>query len=116
MINSKITTLVFIAALGIAYGNSAKASYVEGLFSCKNRMGLPNNTYSVKTVSVGGVSVPHVEGTRHFRSEPANPNSPIDQARISGFAAVSETTRNTVLMVAALKLEFDGNKLVGCEQ
>lgn len=93
----------------------AGSTYVDGTYRCKNSRGLPENSYSIRTVTIGEAKVPFVEATRYFRRDPSKPESPVDSATVSGFAAVSSTNFSAMLMVAALKLEFVGEKLVGCE-
>lgn len=92
----------------------AGASYPEDTFRCKNRDGLPDNTYSIRTVTIEGVKLPYVEATRYYREDNSRPDSPVAIAKVSGLAAVSEG-KSTMLMVAALRLEFEDNKLIGCK-
>ena len=108
-----MTVIATICSAGVAY---ADAHYADGTYRCKNRKGLPDNVYSVRSLTVDSAQIPFVEATRYFRRDSANPNSPVQEARISGLAAVSAGEDSTALMVAALRLEFRDRKLIGCEQ
>ncbi len=92
----------------------ASASYPETTIRCKNRDGLPENTYTIRNVSLDGARIPYVEAVRYYREDSSRPDSPVASAKVSGLAAVSEG-KTTMLMVAALKLEFEDNKLIGCK-
>lgn len=103
-------TLVIIAGLGFAF--AANASYREGTFHCKSSGG--ENTYTVQNVTVGGVTVPHVEAVLHYH-QGLDPNSPIVESVVKGFAADSSTGTQSTLMLGALHLEFDNGELLNCK-
>jgi hypothetical protein len=109
-----------ILAFGLMLVSSSAFAYKDGLYSCKNIDGLPDNTYKIQSVSVDGLSrkVPYIEIVRHRRDKRSgDSNAPIVQTRIEGFATVaSSSTGLEVLMVAAIQLEFEGDRLVGCKQ
>lgn len=109
---------VFSIALAILAfsGTSLFAAYPTGTFRCKNANGLPDNVYTVRTLSVGGVNIPFVEASRFFRKSSAGQPVEFEEAKISGFAASSETESSTVLMIAALRLQFENDKLLGCKE
>lgn len=92
----------------------ANATYPETTFRCKNRDGLPENTYTIRNVTIDGARIPFVEAIRYYREDNSRPDAPVASAKVSGLAAVSEG-KTTMLMVAALKLEFEDNKLIGCK-
>ena len=72
-------------ALAVAsMSNFAQASPQDGTYRCKNKQGLPDNVYTERTVSLGNVSVPHIEAARYFHRDPANPNPPVEEARLLG--------------------------------
>lgn len=105
----KMTVLGLLLAPALA-----SASYPDATIRCKNREGLPDNTYTIRTISLDGARIPYVEATRYYREDSSRPDSPVTSAKVSGLAAVSEG-KTTMLMVAALKLEFEDDKLIGCK-
>ena len=88
-------------------------AYKDGIYHCKNLRGVPDDRITVKTVSLGGVSVPYVEITRHFRSE----SSEVQVSKHVGFASVATTsTGHESLMLAAVVLELDNGAVRGCDR
>ena len=88
-------------------------AYNEGTFSCKNAEGLPNNTYKIENVAVGGASLPYVEINRFYKGKEGNPPT---QTTIRGLAAVSASETLEILSLASVRLEFENGALVNCRQ
>lgn len=108
-----------ISVIGLVLFASVVAqANTDGFYTCKNLEGLPDNTYKISTMSVGagGQSLPFIEASRFFREVPADRNSPIKESRLKGFASVSQMDTTIYMMVAALRLEFRADKLLGCER
>ncbi len=110
-------TLCLLIGLVLATPFSAVAA-LDGVYKCKNSQGLPDNVYSIQSVSVGtqGKSLPLVAATRFYRANSSDPKSPIKEAKVSGIATVSEVENSTLLMIGALRLEFNGDVLFGCQR
>ena len=110
----KIALLASFFSLFVSF---QAAAYAEKTYVCRNATeGLPANTYKIQNVTAApGVTVPYVELVRHFAG--ADENSAVQQTRIVGFASVSTTTSgNEIMMIGALRLEFDGETLLNCRQ
>jgi hypothetical protein len=96
-------------------------AYQDGTYSCKNgSTGIPNNIYKIQSIPVPGTSatVPYVEITLHYASAGGDPSSKIEESHVSGFATVITSTHDggsTLLQVAALQMEFNGNQLLNCK-
>jgi hypothetical protein len=88
-------------------------AYNEGTYSCKNAEGLPNNTYKIENVAVGGATLPYVEVNRFYKGKEGQPPT---QSSIRGLAAVSTSESVEILSLAALRLEFENGALVNCRQ
>jgi hypothetical protein len=92
---------------------SAAFAYTDGTYNCKNAdASLPDRVVKISTVNIGGVAAPFVEMTRSFRN---TPNGPIETSEVKGFASSHKSNDSDVLMVAALRLEFDGDTLLNCK-
>ena len=88
-------------------------AYNEGTYSCKNAEGLPNNTYKIENVAVGGSTLPYLEVTRFYKGKEGQP---ITQSSIRGLATVSNSGSVEILSIAALRIEFENGALVNCRQ
>lgn len=88
-------------------------AYNEGTYSCRNAEGLPNNTYKIENVAVGGATLPYVEVNRFYKSKDGQPPT---QSTIRGLAAVSTSRSVEILSIAALRLEFENGALVNCRE
>lgn len=98
--------------------STAAVAGIEGAYTCKNKAGIPSNTYKIRNVSMGaGIELPLVEAHRFYRRDPSDISSPILEAIIQGLGTiVSDSDGLTTLMIAAARLEFRGNVLLGCEK
>lgn len=110
---TQVSVLAFVF-----FGSMAAMASVDGDYKCKNLEGLPDNTYKISSLSIGagGQSLPYIEAARYYREDPLDLNSPVKESRLKGFAAVSTSGTTVNLMVAALRLEFQADKLYGCER
>lgn len=90
-------------------------AYPTGSFSCLNQEGLPNNRYEIRNIDVGGVTLPYVEIVRYYKGTGSNPPA-VNEVQIKGFAVHSVSARAEYLMVAAVHLEFENGRLLGCRQ
>lgn len=101
-------SMVLVCLMGIP-----ALAYKDGVYHCKNLRGVPDDRITVKTVAVGGMSVPFVEIIRHFRTE----TSEVQVSKQSGFASVATTsTGHESLMLAAVVLELENGAVRGCDR
>lgn len=109
----KTLTLLSFFILG-----SMASAYEDGTYSCKNRNGLANDIYKVKTITIPGIEksgVPFIEMTRYYHENPSDVNSRVIENHISGFATkMSNSEGSEILQLAALTFEFDKNRLLNC--
>lgn len=97
----------------VLLGASAATAFPTGTIQCLNREGLPNNVYKIQNLDVDGVAIPHVEITRYYKGgTEAAPT--VDEVKIMGLASYAKSGRTELLTVAAVRLEFEGDQLVGC--
>jgi hypothetical protein len=94
-------------------------AYKDGTFTCKNGdPAMPDNTYSIQSVTVPGTSdtLPYVTATRYFRGPGEQPS--VRPVVIRGLAVVSDsgTPANTVLSLNQLRLEFSGDEMTNCRR
>lgn len=102
-------------SLVLLFSASNAWAYPTGTFSCRNLEGLPNNTYKIQQIDLGGVTVPHVEVTRYYKTGSETPPV-IEEVKITGIATVSKNSSSENLMIASLRLEFVNGALSGCRQ
>jgi hypothetical protein len=103
--------IIFCSLSLLALTTNAFA-YEEGTFNCKNLGGLPDNTYKIENVAVGGASLPYVEITRFFKGREGSPA----QSTIRGLATVSNSGGLEILSLASVRLEIRDGKLVNCRE
>lgn len=103
-----------ILALALTLFSVSAFAYKDGTYTCKNSQGLPSNVYVIKTLDVGGVQLPYLELTRHFHKN-LDPNAPVQTIFTKGFAMVSSLEGNDILMIGALRIEFEGDQLANCK-
>jgi hypothetical protein len=104
-----------IFALLLALTGTPAFAYRDGTYRCKNLRNLPDNIYQIRTISVSGVELPHVEATRYFPKNPGEPNGPVSESRLKGIAAlVTGADVRETLLLGALQLEFDRDGIAGC--
>ena len=92
----------------------ARASTDE-VYYCKNKVGLPDNVYKIRAVSLGTpeVVLPYLEITRFYR----NPSGHISSSTLKGFASeFNLPLGRRALTIGAVQLEFDGENLAGCQK
>ena len=111
MRNFILVTIAFFSFSGFAYQ--------EGRFSCKNTyVGLPDNVYIIKNISVGvdGDKLPYVEVIRFSYRKLGDTTSGVVKSNVKGMATVFLTEfLPESLAIGAYRLEFDDKgALVGC--
>ena len=104
-----------IVTLVLCLSSVSVFAYPTGLISCRNVAGLPDNTYEIRNVVVSGIQVPHIEINRHVRGGTSEAPT-VERIRIAGFATVASSSRSEILTLAAVRLEFEGDTMVGCRQ
>jgi hypothetical protein len=106
-----------LSLVGLFISGAAMAS-IEGTYTCKNKVGIPNNNYKIENLSLSaGIALPFVEARRFYRRDPSDAGSPILETTIRGLGTlVSGSDGLTTLMIAAVRLEFRDNILLGCEK
>lgn len=105
-----MTKQLLILTLGLAVSASALA-YKDGTYTCKNAVGLPDNTYKITTQSIGDTGVPFVEIHRYYKNGEGKTN----QVQIRGYAVVSKGDEVTELLALGnMRLEFNGDELYNC--
>lgn len=104
--------ITFCSLFLLAFSANAFA-YNEGTYSCKNADGLPNNTYKIENVSMGGATLPYVEINRFYREKAGDAPS---QVTIRGLATVSTAGTLEILSLAAVRLEFRDGMLGNCRE
>lgn len=106
-----------ILALATVLMSTQALAYRNGTYTCKNGDdSLPANTYKISDTTVAGGTLPFVEITRHYRSNPSDRNSAVQVSNVKGLASVSSMDDREVLLVAAIRLEFTNDELFGCKQ
>jgi len=101
-------------ALALSLFSVSAFAYKDGTYTCKNGQGLPANVYVVKTIEVGGVQLPYLELTRHFHKQ-LDPSQPVQTVHTKGLAMLSSVDGKDVLLIGALRYEFEGDRLVNCK-
>lgn len=61
----------FICITALAY--SAQA-FKDGIYSCRNEKAGLEISYKIKSLTVGGVTMPHLEVTQTYEKNPNDPN------------------------------------------
>lgn len=110
-----ISSLRIFVFCSFVIGASAFA-YVDKTHECKNKDGLPNNTYKITNIEIApGTTLPYVEATRYYRKVKGDPNSEVAVSRFRGFASVHQSQDDgDVLMVGQARLHFKDNVLLNC--
>jgi hypothetical protein len=117
-INLTINSTMKLLTLALVIGFSFSAfAYKDGTYTCKNAVGIPDNVYKIKTVTLieGGIQIPYLELTRHMHKSLTDPNSPVIEIRNRGFATVVTTPDSEVLYLGGLHFEFVGDSLQNCK-
>lgn len=91
-------------------------AYLDGSYLCPTKKDLPEDVYRIQTVSLGGISIPYLQITRHYRANLNDKNSPILKSEISGFATLftGSDKQFEILSIAAITIEITNNKVKGC--
>lgn len=102
----------------VLVSSSLAFAYKDGTYDCKNEEGLPNNTYKVQTVVMPGLDhgVPYVEISRYSKVASGNVMGAVMENKISGFPAKITTASGVeILLIAAISLEFEDQRLLDCK-
>lgn len=102
-----------LVASVLTMASSVAMAYPTGTIQCPNREGLPNNVYKIQNLRVDGVEIPHVEITRFYKGGTENAPA-VEEVKIVGLASYAKSGRSELLTVAAVRLEFEGDQLIGC--
>lgn len=98
----------------LVFAGASAFAYKDGTYSCKNVDNLPNNVYTISTAANG---LPYVDMQRFYHEDVSDPQSPVEESHVRGLAAVATTSKGTeILFVGLLRLQFEGDQLVGCKQ
>ncbi|MBX3039388.1 MAG: hypothetical protein KF789_01615 [Bdellovibrionaceae bacterium] len=106
--------IFFLGSLLLA---SVASAYTDGTYTCAtNSPGLPR-VVKIETIQVKeGLSLPYMEITRSFRKNPSDPNSEIETTELKGFAAHSKAGTREMLVLAAMRVDFEGGQIQNCKQ
>lgn len=89
-------------------------AYEDRTFSCKNaHPELPNNTYTIRVLTVDGVELPFVHAQRFHKY---SDSEQISESSIKGFAVAATVGDREILSVNQLHLEFVDGELLNCKQ
>jgi hypothetical protein len=85
--------------LGAALVSFSAQAYQDGTYVCGSPVSSLELTYKISTVSLNGVSVPHLDITKKYYKKPSDPNSVDKTYQIQGFATVYKTDSATETLV-----------------
>lgn len=119
MKKSKMSGLFGVALLiggAVLLSSISSFAYRDGTYNCKNRQGLPDNTYTLRTISVGeSLNVPYLEAVRFYRDNASDANSAIVESKLKGFAStITSSKGGETLILAAVHLEIENGIIKGC--
>lgn len=87
-------------------------AYEDGTYNCGNRENFQVNIYKVKTLTIDGIQLPHLEVTRHFYKNPNDPKSEDRTYHIQGIANhYTADNDHEVLMLGNMTIELESGRI-----
>ncbi len=98
----------------IALFSVSSFAYEDGTYSCKNaNPDVPNSTYTLSTVNMGGVDIPVLKIVRYRASEDGRG---FESTEIKGIPVYSKTGITEYMSLNRIYLQFEGDQLLNCVQ
>ncbi|HRO67810.1 MAG TPA: hypothetical protein PL182_09630 [Pseudobdellovibrionaceae bacterium] len=103
--------------LGSLLFSFAASAYTDGTYTCATNVPDLPRVVKIETVQIkDGLSLPYMEITRSFRKVPNDPNSGIETTQLKGFAAHSTAGGREMLVLAAMRVDFQDGQIQNCKQ
>lgn len=104
------SALIFLSA----FVSLSAFGFENRTYSCKNaNPELPNNTYTIRVLTVDGVELPYVRAHRHFKHSGSDE---VTESSVQGIAFVATSGNRELLSLNQIHLEFIDGELVNCKQ
>lgn len=102
-------TAITIAALLLTTNVYA---FEEGTYNCGSREKRYEATYTVKTINVDGIKLPHLDVTKTYYKNPEDQNSKDRTYNIQGIAnRYTDDTGSEVLVMGNMTLELEAGRI-----
>lgn len=104
-----------VLAIGLLF-SSLSFAYEDGTYHCGKRENLFESTYTIKTLTVDGISLPHLNITKTYYRNPENPNSQDKTYNIKGVATVfTDENGKETLALGSLTIDLEAGR-VNCKK
>lgn len=101
---SALLTTILVSVSGFAFQ--------DGTYNCGSRENFQENIYKVKTLTIDGIQLPHLDVTRHFYKDPNDPKSEDRTYHVQGIANhYTDNNTHEVLMLGNMTIELESGKI-----